>query len=157
MDEEIDINVLTVFQRDPSIPHKGLARIAATLEVIGIPMVMRKWRSKGDEHFPRVQYMGHSPYTLSMGVSRELSRGHTSWIAIQAVDEHHDSSSIIRLHFREAERMWLRSWSVGMVPDQLIDHLIREWFPHNEPEIRLENDDLINLTLQHFVILLNGE
>ncbi len=155
MDEDIvDIDLLTVFQH---VPHKGLARIAATLEVLGFPMVLGRWRSKGDHHFPRVEYTdARSPYTLAMGVSRQPFLGHVSWISVHAIDEDHEQTAIVLLLYREAERSWLRSWSRGIHADPSIDKLIAEWFPKKESDILIAEDGLVNATIQYMVNIFHG-
>jgi len=150
-----DVHVFNIFQL---VPHMGLERMEASLELLGLGRTMRHWKSVGDTDFPRVEYIDrYSAYVLSMGVTRQPFTGHSSWIAIQAVDEDQDRSSALRLVYRETDKFWLRSWSKGTRPDPKIDQLVAEWFPKRESELRLESENLINITLQHFVILLNGD
>ncbi|MCE9586369.1 hypothetical protein K8R04_03565 [Candidatus Uhrbacteria bacterium] len=154
MDEDIDIDILSHFHR---VPHKGLSRIVETLDVLGIATVDRKWKSAGDEHYPRIEYLLESPYTLSMGVTRQPFVGHTSWISIHAANEDHERTSTLLLMYREADRIWLRSWSRGMCPDARIDALVAQWFPRGESQVQLDQDGLINATAQHLAnILLDG-
>jgi hypothetical protein len=153
--EYVQIHVFNTFQL---VPHMGLARMEAAIESLGLGRTMRYWKSVGSADFPRVEYIDqHSVYGLSMGVTRQPFSGYSSWMAIQAVDENQDRSSAIRLMYRETDRFWLRSWTKGTRPDPKIDQLVAEWFPKGEPELRLDNEDFVNLTLQHFVILLNGD
>jgi hypothetical protein len=155
MHDDIDIDILSNFQ---NVPHKGLARMIPTLDTLGVYTVDRKWRSRGDAQFPRVEYLlEDSAYRLSMGVSRQPFRGHISWIALHGLNENGEASQTLRLCFREEENRWLREWTRGLYIDPKIDPLVKAWFPKLEAEIALPFEGLIDATLQHMVsVLLEG-
>lgn len=152
---EIDIDILSNFQ---NIPHKGLERIIPTLDTLGVYTVDRKWRLRGDAQFPRVEYLlDDSAYRLNMGVTRQPFRGHISWISLHGISEKGETSQVLRLCFREQEKLWLREWTRGLYVDPKIDPLIQAWFPKLEAEVVLPFEGLIDATLQHMVsVLLEG-
>lgn len=153
METRSEPDLFTYFQR---VPHKGLARIIATLGVLDITMSRREWASNDAEDFPRVEYRPkNSAYTLAMGVSRRPFIEYTSWLSLHAVDELGERSSTIFLCFVESDRVWIREWSKGTFTDGLIDALIQSWFPKGEPRLRIEQDGLVDATLQHLVHILN--
>lgn len=152
MDDDIELDILSYFQR---VPHKGLVRIIATLEVLGVATVHRKWVSRGDENFPRIEYLPEGIYKLSIGVTRQPFIGFTSWLSLHAVDENGERTSTLLLLHREADQVWLRSWSKGMRPDPCIDPLVRGWFPPGQNEQKLEHEGLVNATLQHLINILH--
>lgn len=152
MQDDIDLDVLAHFMR---VPHKGLARIIATLDVLGIATDERKWASRGDVNFPRIEYLlDDSGYRLNMGVSRQPFKGHISWISIHGLNEDNESSSILRLCYLEESPRWYREHARGTYTDERMGALIREWFPTASAEAPLEDEYLVNATLQHFVNLL---
>lgn len=154
MNEQCEPDLFTYFQR---VPHKGLARIVATLEVLGITKSRYRWTSLGSLDLPRIEYRyNNGDYVCMLGVTRQPFIGYTSWLAFFATNDRKEQSSSIRLSFNETERMWFREWSKGVFANDRIDSLIRDWFPKGEPRIKLEQDGLVNATLQHVVHVLIG-
>ena len=154
MDDESEPDLFTYYQL---VPHKGLARIIGTLEALGITKSCREWIGKGGDNYPRLEHCPKgSVYTLSMGVSRQVFIGYTSWFAFHAADAHDVRSSIILLCYSESERFWLREWSKGAFADRRIEALIQSWFPKGEQRQKLEHDGLVNATLQHLINAFHG-
>lgn len=153
MQIDVELDILSHFT---SVPHEGLKRVIHTLDVIGIPTVARKWRSKGDENFPRIELMldADEGYQMGMGVTRQPFRGHTSWISLHRQNDRFEPSTVLRLCYSETEKRWSREWGRGVIRDQRIDELVGFWFPKNEASVPLTQDGHIDATLQHFASLL---
>ena len=152
MKDEFELDIFTYFQL---VPHKGLARIIATLEVLGVTKLRYKWANKGTPDYPRIEYRHkNGNYVCALGVSRRPFIGHSSWLSFYATNERNEQSSVIILCFNEVDRIWLREWNRGIIIDAQINALIHTWFPKGDPRLLIEQDGLVNATIQHLIHLM---
>lgn len=149
METEIDGLLFMPFNR---YPHRGLTRMADSLNVLKISMQRHHWNSVGSDDYPRIERVGHGGVTLSLGVSRRPFVGFISWASVHRAD-----SAIIRLMHYEQDRRWIREYTPGKTPEPEFDLVIGQLFPGREREIKLDDELLVNAVLQHFANLFDLE
>ncbi|MCC7523096.1 hypothetical protein IT407_04865 [Candidatus Uhrbacteria bacterium] len=154
MDDLVENDILLCFRH---VPHRGISRMANTLQAIGVSINRRKWAYIPSDHYPRVEMSGRSGTKFSLGVSRQPLVGYISWASVQRVDEANESSAILRTAYRETDRIWSIEYVPRIVADPAFDQAVAELFPAGIRELRFDKEDLVNAHMQRFVDLFDSE